>query len=157
MKVFTKYKSIKNTFGECFIFHCNLDINVSLNSFHKFYITIFHSWKNTLAFHSLTPTCHRSSLLLFNKDIKINQFHFIFISFISSSYFQDFSNESINFVEHLFKPSGIFKSWNEIKTEYNLDEKMFYKGFQLLLAISNQWKRINKNTNDSMVILFTLP
>ena len=83
---------IKNTFGQCFIFHSNLDFNVSLNSFPEFYINIFHSWKNTFAFLSLTPSCLRSQFLWFNKDIKINNKPF---------HFQDFSKENINFVEHL--------------------------------------------------------
>ena len=43
----------------------------------------------------------------------------------------------------------VFKSWGEIRTEYNLEEKMFYKWFQLYHAIPNQWKRIIKTTNDS--------
>ena len=63
---------IKNTFGECFIFHSNLDFNVSLNLFPEFCINIFHSWKNTFAFLPLSPSCLRSQFLWFNKDIKIN-------------------------------------------------------------------------------------
>ena len=31
---------IKNTFGECFIFRSNLDVNVFLNSFPEFYVNI---------------------------------------------------------------------------------------------------------------------
>ena len=116
------------------------NLNDSLNSFPKFCINIFHSWKNTFAFLSLTPSCLRSQLLWFNKDIKINNKPF---------HFQDFSKENINFVEHLYKPSGVFKSWNQIKTEYNLEEKMFYKWFQLYHEIPNQWKRTIKTTNDS--------
>ena len=65
------------------------------------------------------------------------------------NHLQDFSKKNINFVEHLCKPSGVFKSWSEIITDYNLDEKMFYKWFQLLLEIPNQWKKIIKTTNDS--------
>ena len=38
--------------------------------------------------------------------------------------FQDFSKENIHFVEHLRKPSGVFKSYGGIKTEYNLEEKL---------------------------------
>ena len=36
-----------------------------------------------------------------------------------------------------------------VKTEYNLEEKMFCKWFQLYHAIPHQWKRIVKTTNDS--------
>ena len=131
---------IKNTLGECFIFLSNLDFNVSCNLFPEFYINIFLSWKNTFAFASLTPSCLRSQFLWFDKDIKINNKPF---------YFQGFSKENINFVEHLCKPLGIFESWGEIKTEYSLEEKMFCKWFQLYHAIPNQWKRIIKATNGS--------
>ena len=96
------------------IFHSNFDYNVSLNSFPEFYINIFHSWKNLFAFLSLTLSCLRSQFLWFNKDIKINNKPF---------HFQDFSKENINFVEHLCKPFRVFKSWSEIKTDYNLQEK----------------------------------
>ena len=109
---------IKNTFRECFIFHFNLDFNISLNSFPEFHINIFYSWKNTFAFLALTPSCFRSQFLWFNKDVKNNNKPF---------HFQDFSKENINFVEHLCKLSGEFKSWGEIKTACNLEEKMFYK------------------------------
>ena len=108
--------------------------------FPEFYIDIFHPWKNTFVFFSLTPSCHRSQYLWFNKDIKINNKLF---------HFQDFLRENINFVEHLCKPSGVFKSWGEIKTECNLEGKMFFKWFQLYHAIPNQWKRIIKTTNVS--------
>ena len=76
----------------------------------------------------------------FNKDIKINNKPF---------HFQGFSKENTNFVEHLYKLFGVFKSWSEVKTEYNLEEKMFYKWFQLYHAIPSQWKRIIKTTNGS--------
>ena len=131
---------IKNTLGECFIFHSNLDFNISLNLFPKFYINILHAWKNTFAFLSFTPSCLRSQFLWFNKDLKINS---------KPLHFQDFLKENINFVKHLCKSPGFFKSWNEIKLEYNLEEKMFYKWCQLCHAIANQWKRIDKIINDS--------
>ena len=97
---------IKNTFGECFIFHSNLDFNVSLNLFPEFNINVFHSRKNTFC-RSLTSSCLRSEFLCFNKDITINNKPF---------HFQDFSKENINFIEHLCKPSGVHKSWSEVKT-----------------------------------------
>ena len=131
---------IKNTFRECFIFHPNLDFSVSLNSFPEFYINILYALKNTSAFLPLTPSCLRSQFLWFHKDIKINN---------KPLYFQDFLKENINFVEHLCQPSGVFKSWSEIKSEYNLEEKIFCKWCQLYHAIPNQWKRIIKITNDS--------
>ena len=56
---------IKNTFGECFIFHSSLDFNGFLNSFPEFYIKIFHSWKNTFSFLSLTQSCLRSQISVF--------------------------------------------------------------------------------------------
>ena len=76
------------------------------------------------------------------KDIKINNKTF---------HFQDFSKENINFIEHLCKLSGVLKSWGEIKTEYNLEEKIFCKWFQLYHAIPNQWKRIIKTANGSCI------
>ena len=73
---------IKNTIGECFIFHPSLDFNVSLNLFPEYYINILHAWKNTFAFLSLTPGCLRSQFLRFNKDIKINNKTISFSGFL---------------------------------------------------------------------------
>ena len=101
---------------------------------------MLHAWKNIFAFLSLTPSCLRFQFLRFNKDIKINN---------KPLYFQDFLKENINFVEDLCRPSQVFKSWSQIKSEYNLEEKMFYKSYQLCHAIPNHWKRIIKTTNDS--------
>ena len=89
---------IKNTFENCFSFHSNLDFTVSLNSFTQFCINIFHSWKNALAFFSLTATCLRFQFLWFNKVIKTNN---------KSFHFRDLSKKNINFVKHLFKPSKV--------------------------------------------------
>ena len=122
--IFNEYNKIipltllKNAFGEGFIFHSNVDFNFSLILYPEFYIKIVYSWKNTSAFLSLTPSCPRSQFLGFNKDMKINN---------KSFYCQDLLKESINFVEHLYKPFGVLKSWSEVKTEYNLEEKVFYK------------------------------
>ena len=111
---------IRSTFGECFIFHPNLDFNVFLNSFPEFYINILHAWKNScfsLTYSKLSQISYQ--FLWFNKDIKINN---------KPLYFQDFSKENIHFVEHLCKPSGVYQSWSEIKSEYNLEEKIFKSG-----------------------------
>ena len=90
---------MKNTFGECFIFHSDLNFDVSLNLFPKFCINIFHLWKKTFALDSLTSSCLRFQFLWFNKGIRVNNKPFRF---------QDFSKENINFAEHLCKPSGSF-------------------------------------------------
>ena len=67
----------------------------------------------------------RSQFPWFNKGIRINKKLF---------HFQDFSKENTNFLENLCKPSGVFKSCSEIKTEYNLEGKMcgfnFFMQFQ---------------------------
>ena len=90
---------IKSTFGEFLFFHSNIDFNVPLNSFHEFYIIIFHSWKNTFDFLSLTINCLRSHFLWCDNDIRSNNKLF---------YLLDFLKENINFVQHLSKPSGAF-------------------------------------------------
>ena len=75
-KIIIPLTLIKDTFGECFIFHSNLDFNVSLNSFPEFYINIFHSWKRTFAFLSLTLSCLSFYGLI--KILKLITNHFIF-------------------------------------------------------------------------------
>ena len=131
---------IKNTYRECFTFHCNLEFSFSLSLFPEFYIKIFliHG-KTLLHFSHLTPSCLRSQFLWFNKDIKINKKPF---------HFQDFLKENINFVEHFVANCPEFLKAGVKKIRIQSRGKMLYKWFQLCHAIPNQWKRIIKTIND---------
>ena len=126
--------------GECSIFQFNLDFNVFLIFFPEFYT--FHSWKTLLLFSHLLQTLSDLSFCGLIKILQLIRNHFNFNNF------RDFSKDNISFAENLCKLSGAFKSWGEIKTEYNLEEKMLYIWFQYLHAILNQLKRIIKVTND---------
>ena len=133
---------IKNTFVECFIFHSNLDFNVSLNSFPEFYINIFHSQKNNFAFHSLTPSCLSSCGLI--KILKLITNHFIF----------RIPQKGILILLNIYASRLEFLKVGVKKSEYSLEEKMFYRWFQLCHAIPNQWKRIIKTLMTHVLISF---
>ena len=99
---------------------------MTLLSFQKIKTQSKNYCKDTFAFVSLTLCCLRFQFLWFNKDIKINNKPF---------HFQDSSKENISFVKYLCKPSGVFKSWNEIKTEYNLEGKRSISGVNSFMQI----------------------
>ena len=82
-----------------------------------------------ICFPSITSTSymHGKTLLLFSHLLQaVSGLSFrglikILKLITKPFHFQDFSKENVNFVEYLCKPSRVFKSWNEIKSEYNLE------------------------------------
>ena len=67
-----------------------------------------------------------SQNLWFNYNIKIN--HKVIA-------WKDFAAKNINYVSQLFHADGSLKSWNDIKNDFALDEKLCFKWMQLIHAI----------------------
>ena len=92
------------------------------------------------------PSAILSQFLWFNNLICIDN---------SSRYFRCFSEKGINFISDLFDLNGHLKSWNDIRLEYNLDEKYKFKWIQLIHAISKSWKESlaydNGNSNNLFI------
>ena len=80
-----------------------------------------------------------SQHLWFNKFIIVDD------SYVN---FTNFSSKNINFVSDLVNENCNFKSWETLKNEYHLDNKLCFQWIQLLYAIRLIWKQ-KKKKNDS--------
>ena len=77
------------------------------------------------------PSAIFSQFLWFNSNIKIDN-NSIFIS--------DFASKNINFVGQIFHKNSKTKSWDYIKSEYNLESKLKFCWIQLTYALPKLWK-----------------
>ena len=124
---------IEKTFGNNFRFHSNLDFDDNfIKIFPKFYQTILLDWKNYLSNSPTVISTMANQFLWFNRYIKINNM---------PVFFKIFSDKKINFVKQLFKDNGCLKEWNELKAEYELEQKFYFCWMQLINAIPKEWKK----------------
>ena len=62
-------------------------------------------------------------------------------------------SKSINFVGQIFHNNGKIKSWDYIKSEYNLERKLKYRRTQLTDALPKLWKDRISNYRESSIDL----
>ena len=77
------------------------------------------------------PSVILSRFLWFNSNIKIDN---------KSIFISDFVDKNINFVGQIFHKNGKTKSWDYIKSEYNLESKLKFCWIQLTDALPKLWK-----------------
>ena len=109
-------------------------------------LKIINAWSRNLACKPNIPSAILSQFLWFNNFICIaNRF----------IYFRCFSEKGISFISDLFDSNGHLRPWNDIKLEFNLDEKYKFKWIQLILAIPKSWKESlafdNGNSNNLFI------
>ena len=123
---------IKGNLGNHFKFHSNLMLNkTSLSNFPLFYKNIFNFWSNYFSALSHVDSCILSQNLWYNSYIKINN---------TTTFIQEFSEKNINFVYQLFYNFGYLKSWDDLKTEFDLNQKLYLKWLQICHAVPKNWK-----------------
>ena len=129
-------KLIKKSFGPHFKFHSNLLFNIScINDFPSFYLDMFCNRKRYFSTNPETPSGILCQYLSFNKFIIVDN---------SYANFTNFSSKNINFVSDLVNENCNFKSWETLKNEYHLDNKLCFQWIQLLYAIRLIWKQKKK-------------
>ena len=89
------------------------------------------NWAKCLSSSPSSSSAILSQLLWFNLNIKTDNKN-IFIS--------DFASKNIDFVCQIFHKNGKTKSWDYIKSEYNLESKLKYHWIQLTDALPKSWK-----------------
>ena len=102
-----------------------------VKTFPKYFKEIITAWSRNLACKPDIPSAILSQFLWYNNLICIDN---------SAIHFRCFSKKRINFVSHLFDSNGQLKPWDNIRFEYNLDEKFKFKWIQLIHAIPKLWK-----------------
>ena len=139
---------INKYLGKDFRFHSNLQIDSKyVKTFPKYFKEVITAWSRNLACKPNIPSAILSQFLWFNNFIHIDN---------SSIYFRCFSEKGISFISGLFDSNGRLKPWNDIRLEYNLDEKYKFKWIQLIHAIPKSWKESlafdNGNSNNLFIL-----
>ena len=68
-------------------------------------------------------------------------------------YLQSFADKNINFLDNLLDGSGNFKSWNELRVEFNLVDNWYFSWMQLINSIALNWRNIIKKNCSSTNLL----
>ena len=89
------------------------------------------NWAKYLSCFRYLPSAILSQFLWFNSNIKTDNTN-IFIS--------GFASKNIYFVGQIFHQNGKTKSWDYIKSEYNLESKLKYRWIQLTNVLPKLWK-----------------
>ena len=111
----------------------NLLFNIyCVNDFPSFYLDFFGNWKRYFSTNPEIPLGILSQYLCYNKFIIVDN------SYVD---FTNFSSKNINFVSVLVNKNCNFKSWESLKNEYHLDNKLYYQWTQLIHAIPPIWKQ----------------
>ena len=77
------------------------------------------------------PWAIRFQILRFNSNIKIDS---------KSIFISGFASKKISFIGQIFHENGKTKSWDYIKSEYNLESKLKYRWIQLTNVFPKLWK-----------------
>ena len=86
-------------------------------------------------------------LLWFNWKIKVDN---------RPIFFKYFSEKGVNLVSHIIKENGEIKSWDEWKNEFKLEQRLYFKWFQLVNTISSNWKNSLKHSDSNSQNLMVL-
>ena len=128
-------------FGKNFHFHPNLSFNSSLvDSFPEFYKVILINWRTYFVSYSEVPSCIQSNYLWYNRHLLIDN---------RPVYLQSFADKNVNFLDNLLDGSGNSKSWNELKTEFNLADSLYFSWMQLINSIPLNWRNIKNNCSST--------
>ena len=111
------------TFGINFKFHSNLTTQTFLHLFHfinKFSVTGARTSSVNV------PSYILSQPILYNKNIKMKN---------KLNYVEEFAKQNTLFLYDLFNTENEFKTWDEIKTNYELSNKSYFKWTQIFSSI----------------------
>ena len=108
---------IRQYLGKNFKFHSNLEVSHSiLCRFPRFYREVIIRWGKHLSSPATLRSTVACQFICHNKHIKIGN---------KSTYLYNFSNNNLNFVGKLFDSTGKLKSWECIKHQFSLKNKLY--------------------------------
>ena len=129
---------INTTITPAFKFHLSLALSFQLYKFPKFYQNIFQFWSTCFHSASTVPSRILSEFLWFNRNIKVDN---------RPIFFKYFSEKEVNFVSHMMKENGEIKSWNDLKNELKLEQRLYLAGCNLLTLYQVIGKTILKHSD----------
>ena len=118
---------IYTTFGDRFKFHPNLDFSDDIAIFfHSFYKSMFLNWKHFFNVNPSISTCILNQVLWFNWFIQISN---------KPVFYKKFQLKFKNFLMQLVDRNGVFKDWNTLKHDYDLQNSLYSHWMQFISAI----------------------
>ena len=106
------------------------------------YKEMITNWTKFLSCSPYLPSAILSQFVWFNLNIKIDN---------KSIFISGFVSKNISFVGQIFHENGKTKSWDYVKSEYNIESKLKYRWIQLTDALPKLWKdRILNCVGNSM-------
>ena len=143
-----KHYGSLSTFGVNFKFHSNLDFDDSkILTFASFYKQLFRNWRKYLSSSVNIPSSILSQPIWYNKNIKINS---------KPIYVEEFAKQNIIFLYDLFNTKNELKTWDEIKSTYELSDKSCFKWRQSINSIpktGNKFLKENQSDSSNLVLL----
>ena len=115
-----------------------------VNSFPELYKQILINWSTYFVSNSEVPSCIQSDYLWYNRHLLIDN---------RPVYLQSFADKNVNFLDNLLDGSGNFKSWKELKTEFNLPDYLYFSWMQLINSIPLNWRNIKNNCSSTNLLL----
>ena len=119
---------------------------ILLNVFPLFYKSVFLNRKIFVYVNPCVLSCILNQVLRFNKFIQINR---------KPDFYKKFYFNNINFLVQLVDRNSVFKDWNTLRHEYNLQNNLYFQWMQLISAILSTWKNIIKQNNDINMFMTT--
>ena len=102
-----------------------------MRSFPIFYRNILALWRECSTY-PLTPASILNQRIWYNHFIKIGN---------SPVIFRDLARANLNYVYQLFNHDGSIKTWDQIKTEFNLQNSLYFRYTQLVHALPQGWRQ----------------
>ena len=123
---------LRRNFGDINVFYHHFSpTGEALRSFPIFYRDVFALWRNCST-RPITPASILNQRIWHNDFIKIGN---------SPVIFRDFARANLNFVFQLFNHDGSIKTWDQVKTEFNLQNRLYFRYTQLVHALPQGWRQ----------------
>ena len=133
---------IRENLGINFKFNSNIDIcKTVLSKFPHYYQEIFTNWKKYYTFKPNSASTILSEFIWFNSCIKIDK---------KAVYLPHFSRKNINFIGQFFDSNGKLKSWDDFRSEFELENSQKFRWLQIIHSIPKLIFSDHGNANNSI-------
>ena len=123
---------LRKNYGDTNVFYHHFSPTTEfLRSFPTFYRKILATWKDCSS-NPITAYAVLNQRIWHNYYLKINNRPF---------YFKEFARANVNYVSQLFT-EGSLKTWDQIKTEFDLENRLYFKFIQLTHSLPPDWRQL---------------
>ena len=103
-----------------------------MRSFPLFYRNVFALWRDCSTC-PITPASILNQRIWNNEFIKIGN---------RPTIIREFASANLNYVFQLFNHDGSIKTWDQVRAEFNLQNRSYFRYIQLVHAIPQDWRHM---------------